>query len=269
VVPLGHFGSFPVLALGGLSTSCPATRASVQYDAGGARERAYTHCRELHDTLLQSFQGLLLRFQLVSQLFTAQPVQAKQTLDSAIDQASEAIGEARDAVQGLRSSALDTGDLVEAITAMAEELTGDTSTPESPMIGVEVEGARRDLKTTVRDEVYRIAVEALRNAFRHANAKRITVEIRFDPRQFQLSVSDDGKGIDEHAMGRQPSGHFGLHGMRERAELFGGKLEVWSKLGSGTQLELSIPGATAYDLSARPPWWSKLLSQNGRRSRRN
>ena len=225
--------------------------------------------RELHDTLLQSFQGLLLRFQLVSQLFTVRPVEAKQTLDSAIDQASNAIGEARDAVQGLRSSALDTSDIVEAITAMADELTSDISTPESPAIDVKVEGARRDLNANVRDESYRIAVEALRNAFRHANAKRITVEIRFDPRQFQLSVSDDGKGIDEHAMGRQPSRHFGLHGMRERAELFGGKLEVWSKLGSGTQLELSIPGATAYDLSARPPWWSKLLSQNGRRSRRN
>jgi signal transduction histidine kinase len=134
---------------------------------------------------------------------------------------------------------------------------------------VEVEGARRDLNANVRDEAYRIAGEALRNAFRHANAKRITVEIRFDARHFQLSVSDDGKGIDEQAMRRQQTGHFGLHGMRERADLFGGKLEVWSKLGSGTQLELSIPGAVAYNLSARPPWWSKLLSQNGRRSRSN
>ena len=225
--------------------------------------------RDLHDTLLQSFQGLLLRFQLVSQLFTVQPVEAKQTLDSAIDQASEAIGEARDAVQGLRSSALETSDLAEAVTAMAEELTSDTSTPEFPAIDVEVEGARRDLNTTVRDEAYRIAGEALRNAFRHANAKRIRVEIRFDPRQFQLSVSDDGKGIDEQAMGRHRHGHFGLHGMRERAELFGGKLEVWSKLGSGTQLDLSIPGAIAYDLAARRRWWSKLLPQNGRRSRSN
>jgi signal transduction histidine kinase/ligand-binding sensor domain-containing protein len=223
--------------------------------------------RDLHDTLLQSFQGLLLRFQLVSQLFTAQPVEAKQTLDSAIDQASNAIGEARDAVQGLRSSAFDTSDLVEAITAMAEELTSDTSTSEPPAIDVEVEGARRDLNANVRDEAYRIAGEALRNAFRHANAKRITVEIRFDPRHFQLSVSDDGKGIDEQAMRKQPTKHFGLHGMRERAELFGGKLEVWSKRGSGTQLDLSIPGAIAYDLSAGRPWWSRLLSQNGRRSR--
>jgi signal transduction histidine kinase/ligand-binding sensor domain-containing protein len=222
--------------------------------------------RDLHDTLLQSFQGLLLRFQLVSQLMAERPVEARQTLDSAIDQASEAIGEARDAVQGLRSSAFDTNDLIEAVTAMAGELSSGTSSSESPIIDVNVEGVRRDLNANVRDEAYRIAGEALRNAFRHAKAKRITVEIRFDPRQFQLSVSDDGKGIDDEAMTRRHTGHFGLHGMRERAELLGGKLEVWSKLGSGTQLDLSIPSGIAYDLSGRQPWWSKLLSRNGRRS---
>ena len=221
--------------------------------------------REIHDTLLQSFQGLLLRFQLVSQLIADRPVEAKQTLDSAIDQASDAIGEARDAVQGLRSSAFDTNDLVDAITAMAEELSSGTSSSESPILNVNVEGVRRDLNADVRDDAYRIAGEALRNAFRHAHAKRITVEIRFDPRQFQLSVSDDGKGIDDEAIKRRLTGHFGLHGMRERAELFGGKLDVWSKLGSGTQLDLSIPGAIAYDLSARQPGWSKLLSRNNRR----
>ena len=225
--------------------------------------------RDLHDTLLQSFQGLLLRFQLASQLLTVQPVQAQQTLDSAIDQASDAIGEARDAVQGLRSLAFDTNNLVEAITAMAEELTSNPSTPEAPAIDVDVKGVRRDLKANVRDETYRIAGEALRNAVRHANAQRITVEITFEPRRFQLTVSDDGKGIDEQSKARQRTGHFGLHGMRERAELFGGKLEVWSKLGSGTQVELSVPGANAYDVPVRWPWRSKLLLHNGRRSRSN
>lgn len=225
--------------------------------------------RDLHDTLLQSFQGLLLRFQLASQLFTAQPVQAKQTLDSAIDQASEAIGEARDAVQGLRSLAFDTNDLVAAITLMAEELTSNPSTPEPPAIDVEVQGTRLELKADVRDEAYRIAGEALRNAVRHANAQRVTVQITFEPRRFQLTVSDDGKGIDEQSKARQRTGHFGLHGMRERAELFGGKLDVWSKLGSGTQVELSVPGANAYDVSVRWPWGAKLLSRNGRRSRSN
>ncbi|MDP9180084.1 MAG: histidine kinase, partial [Gemmatimonadota bacterium] len=203
--------------------------------------------RELHDTLLQSFQGLLLRFQSASKILPERPVEAKQRLDSALGQAAQAITEGRDAVQGLRSSAFETNDLATGIAAIAEELTRDTSAPESPVIDFEVEGAPRGLNPIVRDEAYRIAGEALRNAFRHAQARRITVEIRYDKRQFRVRVRDDGKGIDEDTMQRQPSGHFGLPGMRERAEIVGGRLEVWSKLNSGTHVELSIPGPIAYD----------------------
>jgi signal transduction histidine kinase/ligand-binding sensor domain-containing protein len=203
--------------------------------------------RELHDTLLQSFQGLLLRFQSVAKLLPARPDEARQRLDNAIQQAAEAITEGRDAVQGLRSSAFETNDLANAIAAMAEELTKDTGAGESPVVDLEVEGAPRGLNPVVRDEAYRIACEALRNAFRHAQARRIIMEIRYDKRQFRLRVRDDGKGIDEDPMQRQPSGHFGLPGMRERAETVGGRLEIWSKLNSGTQVELSIPGTIAYD----------------------
>jgi signal transduction histidine kinase len=106
------------------------------------------------------------------------------------------------------------------------------------------------LNPVVRDEAYRIACEALRNAFHHAQARRITMEIRYDKRHFRLRVRDDGKGIDKDTMQRQPSGHFGLPGMRERAEIVGGHLEVWSKLDSGTQVELSIPGPIAYDMGS-------------------
>lgn len=203
--------------------------------------------RELHDTLLQSFQGLLLRFQSVAKLLPERPVEARQRLDNAIQQAAEAITEGRDAVQGLRSSAFETNDLANAIAAIAEELTKDSAAGESPVIDLEVEGAQRNLKPVVRDEAYRIANEAVRNAFRHAQAGRITVEIRYDKRHFKLTIRDDGKGFDEDTMQRQPSGHFGLPGMRERAEIVGGHLEVWSKLNSGTQVELSIPGTIAYD----------------------
>ena len=154
-------------------------------------------------------------------------------------------------MQGLRSSAFETNDLANAITAIAEELTSDTSTTDRPVIDVEVEGAPRNLQPVVRDEAYRIAGEALRNAFRHAQARRITVEIRYEKRQFRLTVRDDGKGINVDTMQQQPTGHFGLPGMRERAEIVGGKLEVWSQLDSGTQVELSIPGSIAYDVSAR------------------
>jgi len=151
-------------------------------------------------------------------------------------------------VQGLRSSAFETNDLANAITAIAEELTSDTSDLDSPAIDVEVEGVSRNLNPVVRDEAYRIAGEALRNAFRHAQARRITVEILYDKRQFRLRVRDDGKGFDEEILRRQPAGHFGLHGMRERAEIVGGRLELWSQLDSGTQVELSIPGSIAYDV---------------------
>jgi signal transduction histidine kinase/ligand-binding sensor domain-containing protein len=207
--------------------------------------------RDLHDTLLQSFQGLLLRFQAASNLLPARPLEAKQRLDSAVGQAAEAITEGRDAVQGLRSSAFETNDLANAITAIAQQLTSDLSSLDSPAIDVKVEGNAANLNPVVRDEAYRIAGEAVRNAFRHAQAQRITVEIRYDKRHFHLTVRDDGKGFDEDAVRRQAAGHFGLPGMRERAEIVGGRLEIWSRLGSGTEVELSVPGSVAYEGSTR------------------
>jgi signal transduction histidine kinase/streptogramin lyase len=211
--------------------------------------------RELHDTLLQSFQGLLLRFHSASKLLPARPDEAKQRLDNALNQAAAAITEGRDAIQGLRSPALETNDLANGLAAIAEELRSDTSAGDAPAIDVEIEGAPRNLNPQVRDEACRIAGEALRNAFRHAQAQRITVEIRYDKRQFRLRVRDDGKGLDEQTIQRQHAGHFGLPGMRERAEIVGGKLEVWSKLDSGTQIELIIPASRAYDKPMRRFWY--------------
>jgi signal transduction histidine kinase/ligand-binding sensor domain-containing protein len=207
--------------------------------------------RELHDTLLQSFQGLLLKFQSVLKVLPERPQEARKRLESALDQAAAAITEGRDAVQGLRSSALETNDLANGIIALGKELTSDAAAADSPAIAVEVEGGPRQLNPVVRDEAYRIASEALRNAFRHAQARHITVEILYDKRQFRLRVRDDGKGFDEKILRRQPAGHFGLPGMRERAEIVGGRLDVWSKVDSGTQVELSIPGSIAYDVRTR------------------
>ena len=119
----------------------------------------------------------------------------------------------------------------------------------------------------VRDEAYRIAGEAMRNAFRHARAQRVTVEIKYDKRQFRLLVRDDGKGIADTTTLKGQAGHYGLPGMRERAELVRGKLEVWSKLNSGTQVELSVPGKIAYGMLSRQSWWSRLFSSNGRDNR--
>jgi len=203
--------------------------------------------RELHDTLLQSFQGLLLRFQTASELFPKRPADAKQTLDSAIEQAAQAITEGRDAVQGLRSSTAVTNDLALTVSTLGEELTGGETNPNAVEFHVGVEGTPRDLHPILRDEVYRIAGEALRNAFRHAQARRIEVEIRYDQRQFGLRVRDDGKGIDSRLPNDDARpGHYGMRGMRERAKLLGGKITVWSELDSGTEVELSIPASKAY-----------------------
>ncbi len=218
--------------------------------------------RDLHDTLLQSFHGLLLRFQTVSDMLPERPAEAKEKLDSAIDQAADAITEGRDAVQGLRDSTVETKDLAQAINTLGEELTAESAEKDAVAFGVSVEGEARDLHPILRDEIYRIAAEALRNAFRHSRARRVEVEIRYDDDEFRLRVRDDGKGIDQKVLsGNSAQGHYGLHGMRERASVLGGKLTIWSEVDAGTELELRVPGNLAY---AAPPglsWFFRTFSR--------
>jgi signal transduction histidine kinase/ligand-binding sensor domain-containing protein len=221
--------------------------------------------RELHDTLLQSLQGLMLHFQTVIDLLPGRPVEALKTLEIAVDRADQAINEGRDAVQGLRASAVETNDLVSAVRILGEELRAADTNQNSVVFEVEVEGVPRNLHPILRDEVYRVAAEALRNAFRHAHAQRIEVEILYGEKWLRLRVRDDGKGIDPKLLsGDGRAGHYGLHGMRERAELAGGKLVVWSKLDSGTEVDLSIPASTAYATSyRRRSWLSEKFSGRG------
>jgi signal transduction histidine kinase len=229
----------------------------------GARVRERTSlARELHDTLLQSFQGLMLRFEIVSQLLPDRPIEAKEKLEGAMKQAADAITEGRDAVQGLRASTVQTNNLAMAVNTLGEELANDPANQGSPAFRVTVEGEARDLHPILRDETYRIAAEALRNAFHHAQARQIEVEIRYDNQQFRLRVRDDGKGIDPAVLsGHGREGHFGLPGMRERANAIGGKFAVWSELEAGTEVELRIPAEAAYARSAKGSWFSELLSR--------
>jgi signal transduction histidine kinase len=205
--------------------------------------------RDLHDTLLQSFHGILLHFQTGINLLPEHPTEpraaeARKTLEKAMHQAKDAIVEGREAIQGLRSSVVETNDLALAIRTLGEELAANAN---STAFQVHVEGTPRDLHPILQDEVYRITGEGIRNAFRHADAKQIEVEIHYDDRRLRVRVRDNGKGIDPKLLshdGRE--GHFGLRGMRERAKLMGGKLTVWSELDAGTEVELSIPAARAY-----------------------
>ena len=218
--------------------------------------------RELHDTLLQSFHGLLPRFQVVSQLLPERPVEAKEQLDGAIARAAKAIVEGRDAVQGLRASTEQTSDLALALNTIGEELATDPANHGTSAFRVTVEGEARNLHPILRDEIFRIAAEALRNAFRHAHAQQVEVEIRYDDEQFRLRVRDDGKGIDTVVLsGQGPRGHYGLPGMRERAKLIGGKLVVWSEVNAGTEVELLIPAGTAYATASKGSWLSQLLAR--------
>jgi signal transduction histidine kinase/ligand-binding sensor domain-containing protein len=206
--------------------------------------------RELHDTLLQSFQGAVLRFRAVTYMLPERPDEARATLENAIDQARQAIVEGRDAVQGLRSPATETNDIAVAIATLAGTLSVDDGDERPPVFHVNVEGTPRELPPIVQDEVYRIAGEALRNAFRHARASRVEVEVRYDQRHFRLRVRDDGKGIDARATGRTYEGHYGMAGMQERAKLVGGTLSIWSEVDSGTEAELTIPASVAYAKAA-------------------
>jgi signal transduction histidine kinase len=211
--------------------------------------------RELHDTLLQSFQGLMLRFQTVGEMLPARPLDAKKALEGALDRADEAISEGRDAITDIRASALASLDLEKSITALMTNLSEELAAGNgrSVTFRVFVEGAPRTVRPTLQDEIYRIARESLRNAFRHAQAGHIETEITYGE-SLRLRFRDDGKGMDasvvEHG-GR--SGHWGLPGIHERAKQIGAELTVWSELGAGTEVELSIPGSIAYQASRTRP----------------
>jgi signal transduction histidine kinase len=199
--------------------------------------------RELHDTLLQSFQGLVLRLQVVDDLLP--DGKAKEQLDQTLQRADQAIAEGRIAVYDLRSSTTVTNDLAQAVRTVGEQLRSQ----DSAAFRLEVEGSARDLHPIIRDECYRIAHEALRNAFRHAQASQIEVEVRYSKRLLSLRVRDDGVGVPPEVLQGGRPGNYGLIGMRERAKQIGGELNIWSRSGAGTEIELSIAGSIAYRIA--------------------
>ena len=200
--------------------------------------------RDLHDTLLQSFQALVFKFQAVcTQLH---PGELKELLSGAIQQAADAINEARDAVQLLRTST-DQTSLDSAVRALGEQLAANEGIENAIGFRVVVEGSARKLHPIVHDECYRIANEALRNAFQHAHASQITFEIRYNEKLFKMRIMDDGAGIDPQFLdGTGRPGHYGLRGMRERAKLVGSELDVRSQPSRGTEVLLTIPAEEAY-----------------------
>jgi signal transduction histidine kinase len=207
--------------------------------------------RELHDTLLQSLHGLMFRFQAARNMLPRRPEQAMQALDGAIARTEQAIAESRDAIQDLRSEPFAQSDLAELLTATGQELAAfEDTNRDSPVFRVIVEGERRRLSPILQEGVYWIARELLRNAFQHASAHRTEAEIRYEDDLFRLCVRDDGKGMDPKVLeagGR--AGHWGLPGVRERAQKLGARLDFWSEAGAGTEVQLTVPAAVAYEKS--------------------
>jgi ligand-binding sensor domain-containing protein/signal transduction histidine kinase len=204
--------------------------------------------RELHDTLLQSFQGLILHFQTARDLLQSRPAEASQKLDTALESADQAMVDGRNAIYDIRSSTVADDDLAHAISALGDELRANHHGKEDPAtLCVVVEGTARPLDPICRDDIYHIIREALINSYRHSQAKKIEAEIAYGKRSLRVRIRDDGKGIDPKVLDQGGlSGHWGMAGMRERAKRIGGRLVVWSELGAGTEVELSIPGAVVY-----------------------
>ena len=226
--------------------------------------------RELHDTLLQSFHGLLFQFQAARNLLPRKPDSAMQTLDKAILSTEQALAEGRDAIRGLRPDTAPQRDLAEMLTEAGQGLAeAEAANGHRPDFRVIVEGKPRPLAPALHGEVYRIGREVILNAFRHATARSIEVEILYDEPHLRLRIRDDGKGMDRkdlESSGRP--GHWGLPGIRERAERIGSHLEFWTETGAGTEVELRVPSALAYEKQpqARRFRWLQRGGSNGGRS---
>src|SRR3712207_4350053 len=211
--------------------------------------------RDLHDTLLQSVQGLILKFHAVAtQMRGDDP--AYGALEKTLDQADEVLAEGRDRIRNLRGGSVTFGGLPAAFQRVVEE------TPQQGggvAFKTVVEGSVRELHPIIREESYCIGREALVNALKHSEGRNVEVEITYDPRQFRLRVRDDGRGIDPAIIEEGRPDHWGLRGMRERAQRIGAQLNLWSRAETGTEVELTVPGATAYQVpGARPKrFWSR------------
>lgn len=212
--------------------------------------------RDLHDTLLQSVQGLILKFSAVSKQIPPD-LPARTALEKTLDHADQVLAEGRDSIRNLRVTSASLNDLPAAFRSVAEEaLQGGDA-----IFKMVVEGRVRDLHPLVLEECYCIGREAIINALSHSAGQHVEAEITYDTRQFRLRVRDDGRGIEPEILeagGR--SGHWGLQGMRERAEKIGGQLRFWSRPETGTEVELTVPGATAYQGSSQRPK-KKLFSR--------
>jgi signal transduction histidine kinase len=213
--------------------------------------------RELHDTFLQTIQGSKM---VVEDALNpgADEARMRQALQKLSIWLTQAVDEGRTALHALRVSTTERNHLSEAL----QRATEDPQIPSSMSVSFSVVGDARDLHPVVRDEVYRIAFEAIRNAALHSRASQLQVEIRYS-NDLSVRVKDDGIGIDPSISDHGKVGHFGLQGMRERAARIHGKLSIRSSVNSGTDLILIVPGNIACR-NNRPVLFARIKEQLAR-----
>lgn len=212
--------------------------------------------QELHDTLLQGFLSASMQLHVAADRLPADSP-SKASLGRVQQLMTQVIEEGRAAVRGLRSPNSESVSLEQAFAQVQEELGQEDHTG----FRVIVHGEPRPINLVLRDEVYRIGREALVNAFRHSAARSIEVEIGYTSSHLRMLVRDNGRGIDPQTLQSGRDGHWGLPGMRERAEKIGAKLRLWSGPAAGTEVELSIPSHVAFQshsANRTSKWMSRL-----------
>lgn len=217
--------------------------------------------RDLHDTLLQSVQGLILMFQAATKQMPAD-APTRDSLVKTLHHADQILAEGRDRVRSLRAAIPSAG-----LPAAFQRVVDETPQGSEAAFQTVVEGVVLELHPMVLEEAYCVGREAIINALTHSNGLHVEVEITYDSRQFRLRVRDDGRGIDAKILeegGRRD--HWGLQGMSERAERIGAQLKVWSSPETGTEIELTVPGATAYQAARKRSkrfWFGRSSETDG------
>jgi signal transduction histidine kinase len=242
---VGH--SAEMSANGGISVSFPDALSSgfagppAVLNAERVAERAII-AQELHDTLLQGFLAASMQLHMAVDRLPEDCTERVRLKDVArlVDQTLE---ESRWTLQGLRSNKGRTASLGEALARVPSDL----GLPTAHSFRVVVLGTEQNLRAGLRDDVYSICREAIVNAWRHSRATAIEAEIEFRPTELRVAVRDNGCGIGAQNVQSGPAGHWGLQGMRERADRIGARLRLWSKVAMGTEIELRVPGQVAFE----------------------
>jgi signal transduction histidine kinase len=211
--------------------------------------------QELHDTLLQGVISASMQLHLAVDMVPENSA-ARVLLGSVLQLMGQVTEEGRTTLRGIRSAGSERHDLERAFSSVPEDLALGADAA----YRVVVDGLARPLHPAVRDEVYRIGREALVNAFRHAQATSIELQMEYTPGHLRVVVRDNGCGIDPEVLITGREGHWGMAGMRERAKAIGGKFRVFSRPTAGTEVELTVPAHVAFQQLTRNRLWQGFRS---------